>query len=81
MLALYITDGAVYNTAAWSWSVLLALFHWGSDESYVIKFMYYETIEKRCVLLENVTAVVFLLILYRYQLQFGAAKGPQVPSH
>jgi hypothetical protein len=25
---------------------------------------------------ENVTAVVFLLILYRYQLHFGGAEGP-----
>jgi hypothetical protein len=41
-----------------------------------MKFMYYETIDERCVPVENVTAVVFLLILYRYQLQFGGAKGP-----
>jgi hypothetical protein len=32
--------------------------------------------EERCVPVENVTAVVFLLILYRYQLQFGGAEGP-----
>jgi hypothetical protein len=31
--------------------------------------------EERCVPVENVTAVVFL-ILYGYQLQFGCAKGP-----
>jgi hypothetical protein len=38
--------------------------------------MYYDIMEERCVPVENVTAVVFLLILYRYQLQFGGAKGP-----
>jgi hypothetical protein len=38
--------------------------------------MYSETIAERCVPVENVTAVVFFLILYRYQLQFGGAKGP-----
>jgi hypothetical protein len=76
MFALYRTDGAVYNVATWSWRVLVALFYCGSYQSYVIKFMYYETIKERCVPVENVTAVVFLLILYRYQLQFGGAKGP-----
>jgi hypothetical protein len=37
--------------------------------------MYYRTIEERCVPVENITAVIFLM-LYRYQLQFGGAKGP-----
>jgi hypothetical protein len=48
----------------------------GSDQSYVIKYIYYEIMEERCVPVENVTAVVFLLVLYRYQLQFGGAEGP-----
>jgi hypothetical protein len=51
------------------------LFYCGSDQSYVIKFMYYQTIGERYVPVENVTAVVLLLVFYRYQLQFGGAKG------